>query len=385
MANGKCAAFSLAKCARGNYSMKSKRLLFVLVLGIGLLTAVFLTTSTQAVQTADDTGLVHSFDIPYANGNPQKLVVEQVGPPAKLWFTMPDADAIGQLVVTSTVDFQFQQFQLAANSEPYDLVFDAANDFVYFTEHSTNKLGRIDVVTKNIAEFPLLSGGSGPAGIAIAPNGLIWLVQDAANRVTSFNPTNSGFTDYPYTTPNAQPTDVAAINNNEIWFTAPAVNNVVRLTPGNGQFSSSALLLMPGSPTFAPGGVTIDSALPWVSAPSEGLIGRFAPGTLSLWRWYDVSTFAPSPTALTYRANGNQIQIWFVDTASGKAGQLYTDSNGNLEFRSAIYMPGDDPQPTDIQLDLDGTAWIANSGSGTIVKWDPPYYFDIFLPIIMNP
>ncbi len=367
--------------------MKHRQLLILLGLSGVLITAVFLSNAAQAVHTTTGASLVHTFELPVSSGSPYKLIVEQADSPAKIWFTIPDGNAIGQLVVTSTVDFAFQTYTVTTpNSEPYDLVFDAANDFVYFTEHAGNKLGRINVNTKSIDEYSI-PNGDGPAGIDSAPNGFIWFVQDAANRVTSFNPATTTFTDYNYGTANALPDDIAVLNDDNIWFSAPGANNAVQLTPSKpeiSRFSSNALLLIPGSPTFSPGGLVLDSALPWASAPTEGLIGRFAPGTLSLWRWYDVSTVAPSPTSLFYRANGSQTQIWFVDTANGKAGQLYTDLNGNLQSKSAIFMPGTDPQPTDIKLGTDGTAWIANNGSGTIVQWIAPYYNNLYLPFIVK-
>lgn len=363
--------------------MKKKVIIFLLFFCGILLTTILFSQLTYAESSSVSSSLISSYSIPFSNGNPEHLIVEDDGPPAKLWFTMPDADAIGQLVVTSTVDFQFRSFSVSANSDLYDLVYDAANGKVWFTENAANKIGRIDVNTKLVDEYDV-TGGNGPKGIDIAPNGLIWFTQDTGNKVTSFDG-GITFTDYLFPTANGGLTDIEAFKNDEIWFIATTAHELVRLKPSADEFSSNAVQTLPMQPTFAPGNMTMDANLPWVSAPTEGLIGRFAPGTASLWRWYDVSSVVSSPTAVYFHEEGTQLQIWFADSANGKAGQLYTDTNGNLQFLAALNLPGNNARPTDIQVSVNGTAWIADANNSTIVQWEAPYYMKVFLPVLLNP
>ncbi|HEX6383863.1 MAG TPA: hypothetical protein VF177_04260, partial [Anaerolineae bacterium] len=223
-------------------------------------------------------------------------------------------------------------------------------------------------------------------GIDVAPNGRIWFTAKNGNRVYRFNPNTSLFTAFSYSgqAANAQPEDIAVLGDDAIWFTAPGVNRVVKLTPSTNDFLNVSVLLTPGGATFPPGAVAVDSSNPWISAPTMGLIGRHAPGTLAFWRWYSLPTSGASPTDIFYRSAGGLNQIWFVETDDGRMGHLATDANGELVYVREFALASNS-QPTGIVVDANGHAWVASSGNNKIVEWLPPYFHFTYLPVVLKP
>ena len=80
-----------------------------LLAGISLLAAVVAAWSGQARKLSTASDLIAEYPVPFSDGNPLNLALDGEA----IWFSMPDANAIGRLVVTSTVDFQFTQFDSA--------------------------------------------------------------------------------------------------------------------------------------------------------------------------------------------------------------------------------------------------------------------------------
>lgn len=364
---------------------------------------ILLVLSTSVWTLAEENGLpsetfgfMTEFPVPTPNGAPQNLAVETAGPPARVWFTMPQANAIGRLVVTNATDFTFTPYFLSTpNSQPYDLVYDAANGRIWFTERARAYIGYITIATGNIVEIQIPNGGL-PHSIALAPNGLIWFTQPEANNLVRFSlttPTTGTFTPYDFTYLDSQnnpvtdsaPTKVAVANNASVWITAPGTNHMAEFqTAGNkfvripvADFASSPV---PPSDVFAQGNV------PWIANPTENRIGRFLPETLAFFRWYDLpsqdaginSLFLTQPTGL--------IRLWYTEPNNGRVGQI-TLENSDLDIiGTALHgLPSPDSLPVDIVVDSSGTAWIADQGAESLVSWSAPYNIPTYLPLIQKP
>jgi len=205
--------------------MKLTRLLIVTAVVI-ITSAVWTTKSSLArlQTTPPDLTTVYA-----TSSAPLNLIVER---PGRIWFTLPDTSAIGSLIVTSTVEFQFTQFTTPTpNSEPYDLAY--ANGTIWFTEHASNQIGQLDVATGVIQEFAIPTANSAPTGIAVAPNGHVWFTERTGNRLGRFTPGSNTIDEFPYPTTNAQLEDLAIGGDGKIWATAPEIAISVGITSSN--------------------------------------------------------------------------------------------------------------------------------------------------------
>jgi len=309
-------------------------------------------------------------------GAPLNIVIES---PGAVWFTMPGASAIGSLVVSPTV--QFQQYATpTAASEPYDLVY--VDGLIWFTERSGNKIGRFDIQTGQFEEYLIPTPNSEPRGIAVANDGKIWFTEWAANQIGRFDPTTSTFTEYTYETPDAGLEDLALADNTTIWITAPNLDQVVylRISAGEPIFTPIST-----SPQERPTKITLDNnGLPWITATDSNLIGRYAPGTLSLWRWYELPNTKQAPLGITFQTSADGWTIWFTENSGNGVGQLRIKENGDPIQTRDQRLPTARSSPQGIAVDADGHVWIATSGGREIAEWLPPYFELLYLPLIAN-
>jgi virginiamycin B lyase len=333
---------------------------------------------------------------------PLNIVTEA---PGRVWFTMPERNAIGSLVVTDTVSFT--EYPLpSAESEPYDLIY--VDGVIWFTQRLGNRIGRLDIATGTFQEFAVPTANSEPTGIAVAPDGSIWFAQRNGNRLARLRvgpvPTrgSSGVSpnenlqfvtfapilmativtieEFVYDTPGAHFEGIAVANNEAIWATAPNLNQVVYLDL---RFGAPSFRFAFTNPHPRPMGIVLDpTGNPWVAPAGSDYIIRYAPGTLSLWRPYPLGTPNSELAAITLRANGPYWELWFTERGAGRAGQLRVRTTSSLVSLREAVLPEEDAGPVGIAVDAEGQVWIADSQSRTIVLWSAPYFLFTHFPLV---
>ena len=310
--------------------------------------------------------------------------------PGRIWATLPAENAIIRLVVTSPGVYDVNTYQLpTASSQPYDIAYAAGA--VWVTEHIGNKIARFDPLTESWTEYPIPTVDSRPTGLVVLPGNpvQVWFCQQVGNKLGRLRIAETGiseFDEFPLPWAGAMMESVAAVSGETVWFTAPGVQRIARFAlsrwldpvPGNpdpgGAFGFAYTGV--GSKPFQ---IKLDTeGLPWFTEPSSNRIGRFNPGTITIFEWYPVPTpdsgLAGIDVALGY--------AWFTERGSDRLGRLR-----RIAFSaqvSELPLPSAHAMPTDIAVDLDGCAWSAASGTDQIISWCPPYFRIVYLPIILR-
>lgn len=362
--------------------MQKTRRLFIATI---ILLCLSLTTWILAEEDglpSETVGFVTEFPISTPNGAPQNVTVQTAGPPAHIWFTMPGANAVGRLVVTDATNFTFTPYFLSTpNSQPYDLVYDATNGRIWFTERARPYIGYVTIATGTIVEYEIENGGL-PHSIAQSPNGLIWFTQPEANNLVRFDPGSQLFTAYPYTSANGAPTKISIANNASVWITAPGTNHMAEFETATEQFVRIPVADFGSSPV-APSDVLAQGNIPWIANPVQNRIGRFLPETLAFFRWFDLPAADTGINSLFLTQSSNLIRLWYTEPNNGRVGQMMLEStNLDVVGNARHGLPSTNSQPVDIVVDSSGTAWIADKGAQSIVSWSAPYNLGVYLPLI---
>ncbi|HRQ39248.1 MAG TPA: hypothetical protein PLD25_15175 [Chloroflexota bacterium] len=361
---------------------------FLVVVTAVLLTVLLFSSYTEAAPpTANglpDLGFINEYPVP--SGHPFNIVVETAGPPASVWYTLPDVNAIGHLVVTSTVDYTFTTWTVpTANSEPYDLVYDG-NDTIWFTENAGNKIGRLTLSTGNMVEYTVPTANSAPTGIDLSPDGRVWFLERAGNKLAVFNPNTTQFQEFPYELTAGQLEDMAVLDNNHIWLTAPGQNRVSEYRVDVNDFVNIPVISGPGGTLFPPGDIVVGNGRTWISAPSQDWVGVYAPGTLSFWEWVNTWSTGGQPTGLAFSSPDGLSHIWYVETSGNRVGKFVTNAQGQRSYYWAATLPTTDSQPRNIAVAPNQHAWITQRGAGQIAEWRPPTsFYHSFLPVMLRP
>ena len=317
------------------------------------------------------------FDLP---GTPTNLTVEA---PGRVWATLPGIDAIGVISVTEATSqtvtaYITRTYQLEAGSQPYNLT--THGGYVWFTAYAGNWVGRLEPVTGAIDAYPLPQANSGPTGIDVAPDGVVWFAQRNANRLSRLYPVTGTIESYTYTIAAGGLEEVATVNPNAIWVTAPNVNRLVGFDPIMAEFIN-----VPTLPYTRPVGLVVeDSDTPWVSIQGSNFVGRYAPGTLALWRWTQLpadSATISGPQQIAMTGGVGPWQLFYANAAAQTIGRAHVANDTNVGVIRPLKL-GSLCAPLDVAAEGSGRGWSACGSANTVILWQAPYSLDAYLPLI---
>lgn len=319
------------------------------------------------------------FQVP---GQPRHVDLEG---PGRIWFTLPQEDAIGRLVVTSTTEYAVSIYTTTV-TEPYDLKF--SQGYVWFTGRAGNQVGRLDILSGNVVTFPVPTADSQPARLDVLPGSptVIWFAESGADSLASLTVTDTtdfAFAEYPLPTEytGAVPEDIAVWTANEIWFSAPGVQRIGRLIPsrwGSGLSPFFFQWMSDGTPLSLDIAVLDGNSTVFVVDPVGNRLMRYFPQTLSVWLPYPLPYADSSPYDLVISGG----KVWFTEQAGGRVGWLDPGTGGIHEYARVSGDP--------LGLDRDGVTgcvWFAEEGGGItgyIGMWCPPYLNHAFLPLVLK-
>ena len=347
-----------------------------------LLLALLVTPFSSALAAAPD-GLVTEYPLP---GSPFHVAVQDAG---HIWVTLPAQNAIARLAVTAPGVYSVLTYELPTlSSHPHDIVYAAGS--VWVSEYAGNKIARFNPVAGTWTEYTIPTLASGPTGLTVLAGEPIqvWFCEQTGNKLGLLTITSAGasqFAEFPLPWSGAGMENIAATSSNNVWFTAPGREGISQFSLADWQigpqtafgFAPTTTPLSP-SPT-SPYDIKIDGeGFPWFTEPSTNRIGRFNPATTTSFEWYPVTTpnseLAGLDLALGY--------VWFTEYDSGQVGQL--QKLGYTGRVRELPLPGANPAPSDIALGPDGCAWVSASGGDALVSWCPPYYRQLYLPMIQR-
>lgn len=365
--------------------MKTKRVFFLL--SLILLIAGILSISLSFAAGSQVNSTTHGFITEYpVPGAPQNLIIESVGPPASIWFTLPDANALGHLVITTTQNYTVTLYTPPTeNSEPFDLALDPNANSIWFTERAGNQIGRLDLnqTPPAFTEFPVRNNNS-PLNIKISPNGDVWFTEPFANNITKFIPGPNSFTPYPYTQPNGQPSQIAIANEDSIWITAPGANRIAELVPSTATYEHDIPVADFGSSPVPPSDIALNSDEPWILTPTTNRVGRYILETLAFFQWFNLPSENSGANSLYLTKINSNKHLWFTEPNLGRVGRIVLDLNNHIITINEHGLSSAQSQPSDIIVDTNGDAWIADYGGQAIAQWTSPYNFTTFLPVILK-
>ena len=311
-------------------------------------------------------------------GKPQAVAVES---PNRVWFTLPEANLIGRLVVTSTTQFAVTTFPVpTAASQPYDLK--VAGGYVWFTQRTGNKIGRLQPTTGVITEYEIDSPGSEPTGIAVLAGAStnVWFTQRTANqlgRLVITGTTTSTMYEYPLPAafPNAYPQDVAIYGADSIWFTAPGVGRVGEFKPSlvGGFFDPFMMLSLPGGGEPWSISTGSGSLAVWFTDRGGNRLGALFPTTLQNFFLYSLPKSDSNPYDVVVR----QGRIWFTQETGRRVGEVNAQSGAIYEYGVGATLRG-------LDVDANGHVWFAEHGANKIGEWRPPYFYRVMLPLVLR-
>jgi virginiamycin B lyase len=159
--------------------------------------------------------------IPTTGSGPQSIVFSnEIG----VWFTEYASGKIGNLNPTTGT---IREWQVAADSRPWDLAIDAENN-VWYTDPGRNKITKLNPYNGEVIEYLVPSSASQPYGIVIDSHGWIWFAEHGLNRIGRFVPDDGTFTEYARVTGVSVWGLAHSPGSDILWFGDDAANRLGR-------------------------------------------------------------------------------------------------------------------------------------------------------------
>jgi virginiamycin B lyase len=238
-----------------------------------------------------------------------------------------------------------KEFPLPEGSGPHGLVDDKAGN-VWYTGMMRNAVGVLDPKTGKATEHPLPEGFRGPHTPVIDPKGMVWFtVQSGA--VGRVNPqTGEMKIAKPASTP-TYPYGIQINSKGIPWYVDFRGNRVASINPDTMEIKEYTL----PSPDSRPRRIAItpDDAI-WYTDYPRGYIGRFDPatGTVKEWKspggekslpygiaaaghilWYSESGVRPN-TLVRFDSKSEKFQSWIIPSGGGVVRHMMATPEGDV-------------------------------------------------------
>jgi virginiamycin B lyase len=264
------------------------------------------------------------------------------------------------VVVPGPETVSFKEWDIPTlGSRPHDPLA-AADGSIWYTGQFSDTLGRVDVTTGEVKEYPL-PPGSGPHGLT-EHDGYIYYTANAKGYIGRLDPKTGEVKQYALPEAVRDPHTPLFDDHGILWFTAQGANMVGRLDPVTGDVKMATS----PTPRSNPYGMVIDSkGVPYFVEFGANKIARFDPTTLAITEYT-----LPHPDTRPRRVaiTSNDV-LWYADYPRGYLGRFDPATGQAQEWPSP---GGPRSRPYGITA-LDGTIWYSESGvrPNTIVRFDP--------------
>jgi len=202
-------------------------------------------------------GVVSMFTVPWANSQPHSIAA---GPASVdgLYFTDSGADRVGFVVSDGAI---YPNQVLIADSAPSGIV--NVDDAMWFVMPGTNKLAKI-LQRDALLETSLVGG---PTAIANGVGNTMWISLSARNSVAKYSIQGAPLAEYPLTSPISLPAGLAEGPDTNVWVAQTNAGKIARVLSGQVPVATSAPSITPATGVKAGTTVTATEGT-WDYAPT---------------------------------------------------------------------------------------------------------------------
>lgn len=294
------------------------------------------------------------------------------GPDGSVWFTERSTNKVGRVTPAGVVT----EFDVPTPASSPEGIVAGPDGNLWFTEHTGQKIGRMSPQGVTVAEYPIPASGSPvgtcfdlggsppcPRGITMGPDGNIWFTEFNGNKISRLRTSDGKIDQFPIPTPNSRPVGIMGGPGRAIWFTEAIGNKISRLSL-DGQFTEWSLPSLEGgfNGSRRPVGITKGpDGKVWFAAPDSNQIGRLDPDlpAADAITLFDVPTRGAAPHFIVTGRDGN---LWFTEFGAHRIGRM-TSAGGVIgEYPT----PTPDSGPHGIARGPDGNVWFTEGGAGQV-------------------
>src|SRR5262245_40120588 len=192
----------------------------------------------------------------------------------------PERDQPKAVVVPGSANVAIKEWVVPSLGSPPHDPLAARDGSLWWTGQWANVLGRLDVKSGTMKEFPLKTPQSGPHGLTEDANGAIWYTGNSAAHVGKLDPKTGVVTEYPMPDKSARdPHTLRFDKKGRLWFTLQGANMVGRLDPQTGDIK---LVTMPAERSLPYGMVLSSTGVPFLVEFGTNKVASLDPESMAI-------------------------------------------------------------------------------------------------------
>lgn len=183
--------------------------------------------------------------------HPHNLIVDRQG---MVWYAGNRNGMIGKLDPATGA---ITRYPMPAEDlrDPHTLVFDPAQENIWFTAQQSNYVGRLNMRTGKVDAVKMKTAGSRPYGIVLDPKGRVWFNQFGAARIASVDPKTLEVKEYALPHERARDRRIGVTSDGKVWYVDYTRGYLGRLDPATSKVDEWA---NPSGPQSMPYAMTVD-------------------------------------------------------------------------------------------------------------------------------
>ncbi|MEM8772856.1 MAG: lyase [Pseudomonadota bacterium] len=221
-----------------------------------------------------ETGDMLKIDLKEGSG-PHNLIV---GSDGVVWYAGNRTALIGRYDPVSDEIEEIPMPDPAAR-DPHTLIFDEAEENIWFTLQGANMMGRMNIETRKVDLIASQTERSRPYGIKLAPDGSIWVALFGTSKLARINPETFELKEIELPRESARPRRLEVLADGTVWYVDYAGGLLGKYNPSSEKFTEWA---MPQGEDARPYGMASDSSgRVWMvaSGPNPNVFMGFDPAT----------------------------------------------------------------------------------------------------------
>jgi len=201
-----------------------------------------------------DVGLGTFTNVALKDGSvPHNLIV---GSDGVIWYAGNRNGLIGRYDPKSEEIEEIMMPDSAAR-DPHTLIFDQAEENIWFTVQGGNMMGRLNIESRKVDLIRSKTARSRPYGIKLAPDGSVWVVLFGTNKLAHIDPQSLELEEIELPRRGARPRRLQILADGRLWYGDYAEGTLGSYEPSSGQFTEWQ---MPQGAGARPYGMAADSS-----------------------------------------------------------------------------------------------------------------------------
>lgn len=288
-------------------------------------------------------------------------LVKHLGPGSKLPEQIGRTVAAQPPALPTGSDVVFTEYEIPSAMALAHTAVPDKRGSVWFASFGVGKVGRLDIASGRITEYPTRTPGLHPHGITVSPEGIVWFTA-MPYGIGRIDPKTGDLQEFkapePTESARGSPHTIIVARDGKVWFSELTNGSITSFDPRTQQFRRYQIEEHSG-----PYGILErEDNVFWFILSGASKVGVLDANTGKVRTW-PTPTPKANPQRFRFASDG---RIWFGEYGAGKIG-VFDPKTGKMQEYELPY----GGSAYCIHLGPDGEVWVASTRRESLIRFNP--------------